>query len=72
MPYYNNTPEQAEMYISTTDSLQVFVDKHGPSAPIKIMGDMNTKLPQNCDNLPSNWYKGKGFNMFSHILDQTG
>ena len=69
MPYYNNKPEQAEMYISTIESLQVFVDKHGPSAPIKIMGDMNTKLPQNCDNLPSNWYKGKGFNMFSHIMN---
>ena len=68
MPYYNNKPEQAEMYISTIDSLQVFVDKHGPSAPIKILAD-NTKLPQNCDNLPSNWYKGKGFNMFSHIMN---
>ena len=55
--------------MSTIDALQVFVDKYGPTAPIKIMGDMNTKLPKNHDGLQPNWYKSKGFNKFSCIMN---
>ena len=67
MPYWNSSDEQLELYTETLDNLQSLVDQHGDTAPVLLMGDFNTVLPQ-CNTLTSQWFKKREFNRYSVLL----
>jgi hypothetical protein len=58
---------QTESFVDTIDALQALVDEHGGIAPIKIVGDLNVKLPQQLSLVPG-WHKTRGFNKHSSIM----
>ena len=49
------------------DNLQSLVDQHGDTAPVLLMDDFNTVLPQ-CNTLTSQWFKKREFNRYSVLL----
>ena len=67
MPYYNGKSDQLELYIETLDMLQAIIDQYASIAPIKIIGDLNTKLPTS-HKLIKNWHRHDNFNVYSNIL----
>ena len=67
MPYWNSSDEQLELYTETLDNLQSLVDQHGDTAPVLLMGDFNTVLPQ-CNTLTSQWFKKREFDRYSVLL----
>ena len=67
LPYWNNTKEQTELYIETLDMIQALIDTHCQTAPLTLMGDLNTSLPQKL-LLGNKWSKVSPFNHFSAML----
>jgi exonuclease III len=67
MPFYTGSSEQTELYVETLDMLQVFVDDCSGSAPVMIIGDFNTTLPQS-PILREKWYRSRPFTQYSYIL----
>jgi endonuclease/exonuclease/phosphatase family metal-dependent hydrolase len=47
--------------------LQALINEHATTAPIKIIGDLNVKLPQHLV-LGPRWHKSHGFNSHSLIM----
>ena len=47
--------------------MQALIDQYASIAPIKIIGDLNTQLPQSL-KLQKNWHKQGNFNAYSNIL----
>ena len=46
MPFYQpGNSVQTDKFLDTIDALQVLVDDYAAIAPIKIIGDLNVKLP---------------------------
>ena len=60
-----------EQYVECVDVLQAVVDNYAHLVPVKILGDLNVKLPilNQHDQLKSNWYKHDGFSKHSHIMN---
>ena len=55
MPFYNGSCEHLELFTETLDAVQDLVDNYSTAAPIVIMGDFNTTLPQTA-TLKSKWF----------------
>ena len=67
LPYWNNTKDQLELYCETLDKMQSLMDTYCGTAPLLILGDMNTSLPHT-SLLYQNWCKKTPFNSYSVIL----
>ena len=67
MPYYDKgNHNQTDKFLISIDAMQTIMDKYASDAPVKIVGDMNVKLPAR-DSLTSTWYRQSGFNIRSSI-----
>ena len=50
-----------ELYLETMNKLHRIIEMSDPSAPVILLGDFNTSLPDSV-LLEPNWYKQKPFN----------
>ena len=68
MPFYQpGNSIQTDKFVDTIDALQVLVDDYAAIAPIKIIGDLNVKLPSKA-SLSTGWYRKDGFTPHSLIF----
>ena len=67
MPFYKpGDYKQTDSFIETIDALQCIIDKYGPICPIRIIGDLNVKLPRRPAG--DTWYRQKGYKEHSRIM----
>ena len=57
---------QTDCFIEAIDALQSTLDKYAHIAPVKILGDLNVKLPHSTDN--AKWYAKSGYSQHSRIM----
>ena len=57
---------QTDCFIETIDALQSTLDKYADVAPVKMLGDLNVKLPHLTNN--AKWYTKSGYNQYSRIM----
>ena len=68
MPFFQRgNSRQTDCFIDTVDALQVLVNEHASTAPIKIIGDFNVKLPTQ-SLLSPGWHRKPGFSPHSAVL----
>ena len=67
LPFHDGSPEQIELYMDTLANVQSLIDVHGECAPVIVVGDFNTSLPQK-DVLLNNWHKCRPFSRNSALL----
>ena len=67
LPYDNSSKEHTELFIDILDNISCILDKYSHEAPLVIVGDMNTVLPQ-AHALSDNWYFKRHFSKRSAIF----
>ena len=66
LPYFTGCVDQTTLFVDVLDQLQSVIDDCS-DAPVMLVGDMNTNLPQQ-HSLPRRWYRCHPFNQHSNIL----
>ena len=67
LPHDDQTVSSMECYMETLDKIQSVLDSKNNSAPVLIVGDMNTRLPQG-KTLRKDWFRLRPFSKRSGLL----
>ena len=67
LPHDDQTVSSMECYMETLDRIQSVLDSKNNSAPVLIVGDMNTRLPQG-KTLRKDWFRLRPFSKRSGLL----
>ena len=67
LPTDDHTSENLDYYMEVIDSLQCLLESRKSTAPVMIVGDMNTGLPQK-PRISLDWYKNGPFSKSSLLL----
>ena len=60
---------QTEQFVETVDEIQSIIDIWSSEAPMKIIGDFNTRLPRKHESNVHKWHNKKHFTIYSSILN---